>query len=178
MWKLFIIQIAIITMTACANVDYCHQSNLGSIKETMKSNSENEDSTVVLNPNPDSTNYSGSVTKITYPTKRHFCQDSLTNYSFECLGNRLEIHLPCYYLRTEYLQYTEGQILTIFYPDSSTISILCGTQANLSIDEKKTNERYSKKVVVSGYQFTYTNVPKNKMHIFNKAFDLLNKDIR
>jgi hypothetical protein len=125
-----------------------------------------------------STNLSGRWAKVDYSSNRVTCKDSLINYSFNCLGNKLEIHLPCNYLRTDYFQYTEGEILKITYPDSSTISILCGTQANISIQDNKTNGLHYKKVIVKGYQVIYANVPGQKLRLFNTAFELLNKDIK
>lgn len=86
--------------------------------------------------------------------------------------------MPCNYLWTDYFQYTEGQILTIHYPDSSTISILCGYEAILSIQDNKTEGLHYKKVIVKGYQVTYANVPGQKLRLFNNAFELLNKDIK
>jgi hypothetical protein len=85
--------------------------------------------------------------------------------------------VPCNYLRTDYFQYTEGEILTITYPDSSTIEILCGTQADISIEDNETNGLHHKKVTVKGYQLIYENVPEQKLRLFNAAFDLLKEDI-
>jgi len=113
-----------------------------------------------------------------YPSNGLPCIDSLTNYFFSCLGKELKIHVPCNYIQTDYFQYTEGEILTIHYPDSSTISILCATQANLSIQDNKTKGLHSKKVIVKGHQITYANVPGQKVRLFNNAFELLNKDIK
>ena len=126
----------------------------------------------------DSTNFSGRLAKIVYPSNGLPCLDSLTDYSFNCLGKELKIHVPCNYLRTDYFQYTEGQILTIHYPDSSTIGILCGTQANISIQDNKIEGLHYKKVIVKGYQVIYQNVPRQKLRLFNYAFELLNKDIK
>jgi hypothetical protein len=126
----------------------------------------------------DSTNFSGRLAKVVYPSNRLSCIDSLTDYSFNCLGNELKIHVPCNYLRTDYFQYTEGQILTIHYPDSSTISILCGYEASLSIQDNKIKGLYYKKVIVKGYNVTYANVPGQKLRLFNTAFELLDKDIK
>lgn len=114
----------------------------------------------------------------TFAQKSKICKDSLTNYSFNCLGSNLKIHVPCNYLRTDYFQYTEGQILTITYPDSSTIEILCGTQADISIQDNKTEGLFYKKVIVKGYQVIYENVPGHKLQLFNNAFELLNEDIK
>jgi len=86
--------------------------------------------------------------------------------------------VPCNYLRTDYLQYTEGEILTIHYPDSSTISILCGTMAEISTEENKTKGLYNKNIIVKGYQITYADVPEQKLQLFNNAFKLLNEDIK
>lgn len=126
----------------------------------------------------DSTNFSGRLTKVDYPTNQLACKDSLTVYSFDCLGSKLKIHVPCNYLRTDYLQYTEGQILTIHYPDSSNIGILCGTQANIGIQENKNRGLHYKKVIIRGYQVIYANVPEQKLRLFNKAFELLDSDLK
>lgn len=106
------------------------------------------------------------------------CIDSLTKYSFDCMGSKIKIHVPCDYIRIDTFQYTEGEILTIVYPDSSNIMILCGAEANISIREDKALELYYKKVIVKGYQLIYDSVPKNKLHLFDKAFALLNEDIK
>ena len=126
----------------------------------------------------DNMNFSGGMVKVEYPSDPLPCKDSLTNYTFNCLGNDLNIHIPCNYLRTDFFQYTEGRILTIHYPDSSTISILCGTEANINLPGDNTKGYYFKKVVVKDYQIAYENVPGQKLRLFNKAFDLLNEDIK
>lgn len=156
------------------------QANSANCSSMIEPGSTPEDSgqVVVLLPDTDSINFSGSITKVVYPSNRLPCIDSLTNYSFNCLGSKLKIHVPCNYLRTDYFQYTEGQILTIHYPDSSSITILCGTQADLSIEDNKTKELYDKKVIVKGYQITYENVPEKRLRLFNTAFELMNKDIK
>ncbi len=127
----------------------------------------------------DSTNFSGKwLATVDYHSNRPTCKDSLSEYSFNCLGNNLKIHIPCNYLRTNYFQYTEGQILKITYPDSSTIGILCGTLADISVSDKKANGLNNKKVIVKGYQLTYDKVPNQKVRLFDKAFEQLNKDIK
>lgn len=125
----------------------------------------------------DSTHFLGRVAKVVYPSNQ-LCKDSLSEYTFDCLGNTLKIHVPCNYLRTVYFQYTEGEILTIHYPDASSISILCGTQASFSNAESSTNGLHHKNVIVKGYQLTYSNVPEQKLRIFETAFELLEKDIK
>ena len=126
----------------------------------------------------DSTNFSGRLAKVEYTSNRLMCRDSLTEYFFNCLGRKLKIHIPCNYLRTHHFPYTEGEILTITYPDSSSIGILCGSQANLSIQDNKTKGLNYKKVIVKGYQVIYQNVPGQKLRLFNSAFELLNNDIK
>ncbi|MEO6547732.1 MAG: hypothetical protein ABIN94_07015 [Ferruginibacter sp.] len=126
----------------------------------------------------DSTNFSGRLLKVDYASNQQTFRDSLINYSFDCLGSKLKIHVPFNYSHIDYFQYTEGQILTIRYPDSSSISILCGTQANISIQESKTKGLHYKKVIVKGYQVIYENVPGQKLRLFNNAFELLNEDIK
>ncbi len=170
--QLFIILAAFIALTAC--------NNSADRSWIIKPDSISEDSgqVVVLLPDTDSIHISGSITEIIYPSSRRPCKDSLTNYSFNCFGNKLKIHVPCNYLRTNYFQYTEGEILTIHYPDSSTISILCGTEADLSIPDNKTKGLHHKKVIVKGYQLSYENVPEEKLQLFNNAFELLNEDIK
>jgi len=145
----------------------------------IRSDNTSEDSgqIVVLHRDTNTIHFSGSKTKVIYPS-RNACRDSLITYSFNCRGNDLKIHVPCNYLRTDYFQYTEGEILTIHYPDSSTISILCGADADLSITHNKTKEVYSKKVIVKGYQVTYENVPEQKLQLFNNAFELLKEDVK
>lgn len=125
----------------------------------------------------DSTHFSGRVAKVVYPSNQA-CKDSLTEYSFNCLGTELTIHVPCNYLRTDFFQYTEGEILIIHYPDASSISILCGTQASFSNAEASTNGLHHKNVIVKGYQLTYSNVPEQKLRLFDTAFELLEKDIK
>lgn len=164
---------AFIALKACNNrPDNSTQSN--------SADSTNEDSgqVVVLFPATDSIYFDGCITKVVYPSNRRTCKDSLTNYSFDCGGSWLKIHVPCNYLRTAYLQYVEGEILTIHYPDSSIINILCGELTTLSIPEHKNNGLHHKKVTVKGYQITYANVPEKRLRLFNTAFKLLNRDIK
>jgi hypothetical protein len=130
------------------------------------------------NATEDSLHFSGRwSSKVDYHSNRPACKDSLTEYAFNCLGNNLKIHIPCNYLRTNYFEYTEGQILKITYADSSEVGVLCGTQADISVSDKKNNGLHCKKVIVKGYQFTYDNVPNQKVQLFEKAFKLLYKDI-
>ena len=164
---------ALIALTAC-NISPDNSTQANSADGT------NEDSgqVVVLFPVTDSLYYNGCITKVVYPSNRKTCKDSLTNYSFDCDGSSLKIHVPCNYLRTSYFQYAEGEILTIHYPDSSIINILCGSNADISIEDNKNNGLHHKKVIVKGYQITYANVPGQKLRLFNNAFELLNKDIK
>ena len=114
----------------------------------------------------------------TYAQTSEICKDSLTNYSLDCDGRKLEIHVPCKYLRTDYFQYIEGRILAIIYPDSSSIRILCGANADISIQDNKTKGLHYKKVNVKGYQVIYEDVPGQKLRVFDKAFELLKTDIK
>jgi hypothetical protein len=126
----------------------------------------------------DSIHFGGEVTKVEYPTGPVVCLEGLESFSLACLEKQLNIHIPCNRLRTEYFQYTEGEIVTIVYPDSSRISILCGTQADLSLSDKEASGRYQKKIVVKGYQLTYEDVSEARLPIFEKAFELLERDIK
>lgn len=168
-----------IVLTACDNNrNITAQSSSKNYNSRTKPDSTFQDSIVLLNPNPHDIHISGSITKVVYPSKNLTFQDSLADYFFDCLGNKLKIHVPCNYLRTDYLQYTEGQILIIHYPDSSTISILCGTMTDLGVQDKKTIGLYDKKVIVKDYQITYANVPEQRLKLFNYAFELLDIDIK
>ncbi len=169
MRQFFIILTVFIALTAC--------NTSADRSWIIKADISSEDS-VVLIPDADSIHFSGSITKVVYPSNPLPYEDSLISYSFDCLGNKLKIHVPCNYLRTDYLQYTEGEILTIHYPDSSTISILCGTMAEISTEENKTKGLYNKNIIVKGYQITYADVPEQKLQLFNNAFKLLNEDIK
>ena len=170
-----------IAFTACgSSSDNSTHANLADSYSTITLDTIPEDSVqiVVLRSDTDSINFTGSIVKVVYPSNRMAGKDSLTDYSFDCFGSKLEIYVPCNYLRTDYFQYTEAQILTIHYPDSSRITILHGTQADLSIQNNKTRELHNKKVIVKGYQVTYQNVPGQKLQLFNTAFELLKKDIK
>ena len=125
----------------------------------------------------ESIHFSGGLVKVEYPSDPLACEDSLTRHSFDCLVRKLEIHVPCNYLHINYFQYSEGQIITIHYRDSSMISILCGTQADIAMQNKKTEGLHYKKVIIKGYQIIYENVPEQKLRLFNSAFELLNKDV-
>ena len=123
-------------------------------------------------------NTTGIITKVSYPSKNLLCEDSLTQYSFECLGKKLNLHVPCDYLRTSIFQYTEGQILTIHYQDSSTIRILCGYEAEINIKQELNDQLYSKKLEIDNYQITYEDVPKKRLKLFENSFGLMENDIR
>jgi hypothetical protein len=164
---------ALIALTACNSIpDNSTQANL------EESTNEDTGQVVVLFPVTDSIYFGGCITKVIYPSNRKTCKDSLTNYSFDCDGSWQKIHVPCNYLRTDYLQYIEGQILTIHYPDSSTISILCGSNMDIGITDNKTKGLHYKKVIIKGYQLIYEDVPRQKLRLFNNAFELLNRDIK
>lgn len=105
------------------------------------------------------------------------CNDSLVSLSLECTFGKLNLEIPCDYVKADHFDYTEGTVWTISYTDSSSISVLCGFQANLSNSDKKKPGLFYKKVKVKGYEFTYDNVPKNRLSIFEKAFKLLDKEI-
>ena len=105
-------------------------------------------------------------------------EDSLTKYPLDCDGKKLEIHVPFNYLRTDYFEYTEGLILAIIYPDSSSIRILCGSNAEISIRDTKIEGLHYKKVNVKGYQVIYEDVQGQKLRVFDKAFELLKIDIK
>jgi hypothetical protein len=123
-------------------------------------------------------NTTGIITKVSYPSKNLLCEDSLTQYSFECLGKKLNLHVPCDYLRTSIFQYTEGQILTIHYQDSSRIRILCGYEAEISIEQELKDQLHSKRIKIDNYQITYEDVPKKRLKLFENSFRLMENDIR
>ena len=92
----------------------------------------------------------------------------------------MQIRVPCNYLRTDVFWYTEGNILTIAYPDSSSIRILCGSNATIELKElsERNSKLFYKKVNVKGHELIYEDVPKNMVRIFDRAFDLLETDIK
>ncbi len=171
---IFILTVSIAIVACDSKSDNSTQTN--SVDSFSKATQDFTVETVFVQPAiVDSTHFSGRLTKVVYPSNRVPCKDSLSNFSVPCLG---EIPVPCNYLRIDYFQYTEGQILTIHYPDSSTISILCGSNANINIPENKTKNLHHKKVIIKGYQITYENVPEQRLRLFNYAFELLNKVIK
>jgi len=97
--------------------------------------------------------------------------DSLSTQYLEDGSRQLNLFIPSDYVQKDTMHYVEGLIVTFVYDDKSSITVLCGANANLQVSEDSAN-LYSRKIIVDGFQITYEQVPQSKLSLFNRAFDL------
>ena len=95
-------------------------------------------------------------------------KDSLCVQIFDCDLDTIELIVPSGWDSIEIFEYMEGFIKTFKYSDGSIVSILCGANAKLSIQNQTLNSR---KIIIEGYEIVYELVPDDRVHLFDKAFD-------
>ena len=100
----------------------------------------------------------------------------LIKFSDKCIGTKLKIKVPMGHDKPKYNYSMEGGDITILYPDKSEIWINCDWMADISIGDKKPDLFYRKEKVGS-VTFIYQGVPKDKVYLFDKAFDLLKSEV-
>lgn len=101
--------------------------------------------------------------------------DSLQLEIFNCRNDTFELKLPKGWIKTDIFNYEEGFIQSYIYSDLSTISILCGANAELNMTENKDNSLYYRKSNVGKRTITYERVRKERLIVFDYAFDKLEK---
>ena len=100
-------------------------------------------------------------------------RDSLVKFSFECKGKKKTFKIPAGHLSPKYSDHQAGKLITINYPDSSYIKILCGTYALLLSDNNTDlNER---KEYVDDMTIVYEYVKNERLKYFKKSFDKIAK---
>ena len=90
-----------------------------------------------------------------------------------CEWDTTELILPTGWDSTDVFNYVEGFIKTYHYPDKSSVSILCGSNADLGVERNLTGNR---KIIVNGHQITYNHVPEEKIEVFNQAFNRMKNE--
>ena len=100
---------------------------------------------------------------------------SIQSVKLWCENDSITIYIPDGYLSTDTFNYMEGYIQTFFYPDSSTVSILCGANATLSIGEYEVDELYSRKINYKYHDVTYERVTSKMKAVFDESFDMMEK---
>jgi len=68
-----------------------------------------------------------------------------------------------------------GNVEVYTYSDKSYVMILCGANADLFDSIDKAKNRYYRKEVIKGMQFSFGNVKSKRLEIFNIAFDQMKK---
>jgi hypothetical protein len=103
-------------------------------------------------------------------------KDSLVPVKFrsKCLGIDLKIRIPYGYNKPTYENSISGFYIVINYPDKSSIQICCDISSGLEPSDNFKQDVFSKKVTVNGIEFCYYGVPKRRVRLFDKAFELLN----
>jgi hypothetical protein len=101
-------------------------------------------------------------------------KDSLISIKFKCIDS-LILKIPSGQFLISTDSYEEGYLYSIVYSDSSYIIILCGSNADLDINNKTIN-LYNRKEKVQGHTIIYEGVKKSRLSIFNHAFDLITID--
>jgi len=100
--------------------------------------------------------------------------DSLVVIGFKCINDTLIINIPSGQYKTQRSWYEEGFIYSITYSDNSVITILCGYSADLVLNNKN-KDRFARRTTTKGRTIIYENVKADRVDIFNKAFDLMEK---
>jgi hypothetical protein len=92
-----------------------------------------------------------------------------------CESDTIEIYIPEGHVSTDTFNYIEGFIQTFIYPNNSTVSILCGANATLSINVDKTDGLYFRMIKFRHHDMTYERVTSEMKHVFDEAFDMMEK---
>ncbi|MGB0429884.1 MAG: hypothetical protein ACPGLV_05385 [Bacteroidia bacterium] len=100
---------------------------------------------------------------------------SIQRVKLLCENDSINIYIPEGYRSIDTFNYMEGYIQTFIYPDSSTVSILYGANATLSIGENDVVELYSRKIRYKYHDMTYERVPLKMKALFDECFDILEK---
>ncbi len=100
--------------------------------------------------------------------------DSLVVIGFKCINDTLILNIPSGQYKTKRSWYEEGSMFSIIYSDHSIITILCGYSADLLLHHK-TKDRFTRKTTTQGRTVIYENVKADRVNIFNRAFDLIEK---
>jgi len=102
--------------------------------------------------------------------------DSIQSVNLICENDTIEIYIPEEYVSTDTFNYMEGFIQTFIYPDSSTISILCGANATLCINEDQADGLYFRKIKFRHHDMIYERVTPEMKLVFDEAFDMMEKE--
>ena len=98
---------------------------------------------------------------------------SVQNVNILCESDTITIYLPEGYSSIDTFNYMEGFIHTFIYPDSSTVSILCGSNAKLTLGKNQADELFSRKITFNYHDITYERVTAEMKVIFDEAFDMM-----
>ena len=84
-----------------------------------------------------------------------------------------QLLLPQGYVSTKPEWYGEGSVQAFRYADRSVITLLCGSNAQLSLPKRQKKGCYSRKEVLPGScaQLMYSNVPAARVALFNHMLD-------
>ncbi len=98
--------------------------------------------------------------------------DSLITFNFICRDS-ISVEIPSGTFKTQLDHYTEGFVISLLYSDASSISILCGSSAELNLNDTPLTKVFDRKEIANGLILRYQNVPAHRLAIFNEAFDAL-----
>jgi hypothetical protein len=98
-----------------------------------------------------------------------FNQERLVDFTLNC-HNTTILKIPEGYIWTDTSRYVEGHIVTVIYPDSSYISILCGANAELNLPSEQIKELYYRKKKFKGITILYQRVTPIRKKTFDKFF--------
>lgn len=101
-------------------------------------------------------------------------KDSLVPVTFKCKGVDKTIKVPAGHKKPYHNNYEEGSIITISYPDSSYIAIICGSNAELNLKDENTN-LHGRKIYSDGLTIIYEHVRDKNLKYFERAFSKLEK---
>lgn len=116
-----------------------------------------------------SVNFYGQ-TQIEKPDK-----DSLVKFRFDCKEKTKIFKIPCGYLTPKYSEHEKGPLITINYPDSSHIKILCGTYSLLLSDNYRGEGFFERKEYIDNMTIIYEFVKKERIKYFEKSFNKIAK---
>ena len=104
-------------------------------------------------------------------------RDSLVKFSFECNGKKRTYKVPCGHLNPKYSEDHHGwRLITLNYPDSSFINILCGKYSLLLSDNYRGEDYFERKEYVDHLTIVYEFVKKDRLKYFEKSFNKIAKN--
>lgn len=120
-----------------------------------------------------------SWTTVSFGQSTTSAHPTVVEYPIECdCGNTTRrLLLPSGYVLSKPVWYGEGSLRTFRYADQSCITLLCGTNAQLSLPKKQAKDKFYRKEQLPNCccQLMYSDVPSTQVALFNRLLNEMSK---